>query len=202
MNATEATRRSLHAIAELLLAGPQHRTSGGIRLRATPGGFGTTLDPVLRVAGDHLVAGERRIPLNGATFAEVAADAGIEPGAPDGLYGDGSDADPGEPITLDPPALRTILSAFAAGDEALRRFAPSAEPVLWPEHFDLAITVDEINYGVSAGDGYLGEPYAYVGPHQPRKGPFWTAPFGAARPVHDIEDLVTFFTEGREAAAS
>ena len=34
------TRRSLHGVAELLLAGPQHRAHGTIRLRVTPGGFG------------------------------------------------------------------------------------------------------------------------------------------------------------------
>ncbi|WP_236792429.1 hypothetical protein [Amycolatopsis sp. GM8] len=200
MNATEATRKSLHGVAELLLAGPQYRACGKIRLRATPGGFGTTVAPALRVAGDHLTARDQRIPLNGATFAEVAAAAGVEAGAPAGVYEDGSGAEPGDRIMLDPPALRTVLSAFAAADEALRRFAPGQEPVLWPEHFDLAITVDEINYGVSPGDGYLAEPYAYIGPHQPRQGPFWTAPFGAARAVHELDDLVTFFTEGRQAA--
>ena len=35
-----ATRRSLHAVAEQLLAGPQHRAQGTIRLQVTPGGFG------------------------------------------------------------------------------------------------------------------------------------------------------------------
>jgi hypothetical protein len=34
-----ATRLSLHAVAEQLLAGPQHRAKGTIRLRVTPGGF-------------------------------------------------------------------------------------------------------------------------------------------------------------------
>jgi len=36
------TRRSLHGVAELVLAGPQHGRGGGIRLRVVPGGFGTT----------------------------------------------------------------------------------------------------------------------------------------------------------------
>jgi hypothetical protein len=69
--------------------------------------------------------------------------------------------------------------------------------VLWPEHFDLGVTLDEVNYGVSLGDGYLAEPYAYVGPWQPRTGPFWNAPFGAARPLRDVPDVAGFFAEGR-----
>jgi hypothetical protein len=93
---------------------------------------------------------------------------------------------------------------LARGHQALRAFAPTSEPVLWPEHFDVAITVDEVNYGVSPGDGYLERPYAYVGPHQPRTGDFWNAPFGAARPLEELPDasaLVAFFGRGRQEAA-
>lgn len=200
MNPTEATRRSLHGIAELLLAGPQYRASGRIRLRVTPGGFGTTVEPDLRVDGDQLVAGTRRIPLAGATYTEVAQAAGVEAGAPAGLYRDGSGVEPGEQIVLHPETLETVVSAYAAGDEALRRFAPGEEPVLWPEHFDIAVMVDDINYGVSPGDSYLSEPYAYVGPHRPRQGPFWTAPFGAARSLRELADITAFFEEGRRAS--
>ena len=39
-NALVATRRSLHAVAESVLAGPQYRAHGTIRLTVTPGGFG------------------------------------------------------------------------------------------------------------------------------------------------------------------
>lgn len=201
MDAREATVRSLHAIAELVLAGPQYRASGRIRLRATPGGFGTTLAPELRVEGAQLVAGAERIALDGATYAEVARAAGVEAGAPAGLYRDGSGVVPDERIALDPAALKAALAAFAAGEEALRRFAPGEQPVLWPEHFDLAITVDEVNYGVSPGDGYSPEPYAYVGPHRPRQGPFWTAPFGAARALGELGDIAAFFAEGRDEAS-
>jgi hypothetical protein len=179
MSPTAATRRSLHGIAELVLAGPQFRASGRIRLRVTPGGFGTTAEPDLRVDHDELVAGTQRIQLAGATYAEVARAAGVEAGAPSGLYGDGSGVQPGEQIVLEPQALETVVSAYAAGDEALRRFAPGSEPVLWPEHFDLAVTADEINR---------------------RQGPFWTAPFGAARPLRALDDIAAFFEEGRKAA--
>ena len=36
--------------------------------------------------------------------------------------------------------------------------------MLWPEHFDVAVTDNEVNYGVSAGDDGHPLPYAYVGP--------------------------------------
>ncbi|TDD58999.1 hypothetical protein E1293_46690 [Actinomadura darangshiensis] len=64
------TRRSLHAGAELLLAGPLYRRSGTIRLRIVPGGFTTVQAPGIRVDGTGFVAGGREIPLNGATCRE------------------------------------------------------------------------------------------------------------------------------------
>jgi hypothetical protein len=70
--------------------------------------------------------------------------------------------------------------------------------VLWPEHFDLGVTVAEVNYGVSPGDSFLEVPYAYVGPWSldDVQGDFWNAPFGAARPVAGLADLGGFFAEG------
>ncbi|HWN33007.1 MAG TPA: hypothetical protein VNP03_09685 [Pseudonocardia sp.] len=199
-----ATRRALHGVAELLLAGPQYRTGGLIRLRITPGGFSTVASPELRVDGEQLVAGSTRLPMAGRSYAELAEGVGVEAGAPSELYADGSGVDPSESVTLDPAAARTIVAAFALGDAALRDLAPDAEPVLWPEHFDVGITVLEVNYGVSPGDGYLAEPYAYVGPHHPRRGAFWNAPFGATRPVAALADVagaLRFFREGRDRAS-
>lgn len=55
------TRRSLHAVAELVLAGPQYRATGKLRLRVVPGGFATVLAPELRAIGTGVVGeGERR----------------------------------------------------------------------------------------------------------------------------------------------
>ncbi|MEV6981509.1 hypothetical protein AB0M95_09650 [Sphaerisporangium sp. NPDC051017] len=197
------TRRSLHAVAELVMAGPQYRTSGTIRLRVVPGGFRTVAAPELRVEGDALVAGGGvRVPLDGRTPREVGAAAGVEPGAPENLYHDGSGALADDVLGVDSTAAGYLTRCLVSGDEALRRLAPEATPVLWPEHFDLGITVDEINYGVSLGDGYLGVPYAYVGPWEVRTGEFWNAPFGAARPLSDLHDLHGFFAEGQERAAT
>ena len=93
---------------------------------------------------------------------------------------------------------------FARGDQALRVLAPAEHPVLWPEHFDLAIQLDEVNYGISAGDAGHQQPYAYIGPWTPRTGEFWNAPFGALRAADELPDadaVAAFFTEGRVAAA-
>ncbi|HEY2205036.1 MAG TPA: hypothetical protein VGH99_11255 [Pseudonocardia sp.] len=201
------TRRALHGVAELLLAGPQYRASGTIRLRVTPSGFGTVADPALRLEGESLVAGATGAgqPLAGRSYAELADGAGVEAGAPEGLYADGSGVDAGERVVLDGDAARLILGAFAVGDRALRAFAPHLEPVLWPEHLDVAVTVGEVNYGVSPGDGYLDEPYAYVGPHRPRTGEFWNAPFGAVRTVAELGDadaLLAFFRDGADRATA
>jgi hypothetical protein len=113
--------------------------------------------------------------------------------------------DPDERIELDPSAARLFADAFACGDAALRALAPEVEPVLWPEHFDVAITLDEVNYGLSPGDDGITEPYAYVGPWKQQTGTFWNAPFGAARLLTDLpnaEAVAEFFRTGERLATS
>jgi len=193
---TNETRRSLHGLAELVLAGPQHRASGTIRLRVTEDGFATVAAPELRVTADALHAGGRAIPLAGRTIREVAAEAGVEAGAAEGVYPDGSGAALDDVVEL--AGAAEILAAFTAGDRALRELDADAVPVLWPEHFDVGISLDEVNYGVSAGDATIDEPYAYVGPWTPREGDFWNVSFGAAHPVRERPDLAAFFAEGRK----
>jgi hypothetical protein len=199
-NEFAVTRRSLHGIAELVLAGPQHQVSGRIRLRATPGGFGTVFEPDLRIDGVHLVTGERRLPLNGMTYAALAAEAGVEARALTEVYSDGPGIAPDEVITVEADAAALVANAFALGQEALTRLLPQEEIVLWPEHFDLAVSSDKVNYGVSAGDSHSAEPYAYVGPWTVPEGDFWNTSFGAARPVKELGDaeaVLAFFEEGR-----
>jgi hypothetical protein len=202
VNTLVATRRSLHAVAEAVLAGPQYRQHGTIRLRVTPGGFGQVAGS-LWVDGRHLVADGVRAPLVG-TIADLAAAAGVEPGEPEGLYHDHAELGLTDELTVDPGAADLLLSWFAQGDRALRAFAPEVVPVLWPEHFDLGIQRDEVNFGVSPGDAAHPRPYAYIGPWTRRTGPFWNAPFGALRYAEELPDahaLAAFFTEGRMAAA-
>ncbi|TDO67159.1 hypothetical protein EV651_10366 [Kribbella sp. VKM Ac-2571] len=185
------TRRSLHGVAELLLAGPQHREGGGLRLRVVPGGF-STLDGTRRVEGELLVAPTQTVPLAG-TYVELAAAVGIEACRLDHVYSGGPKIAPEEQLEIDPAAARLLADAFTRGDAALRALAPEETPVLWPEHFDVGITVAKVNYGVSPGDNYLPEPYAYIGPWTPRTGDFWNAPFGAAHPLAELPDVVDFF---------
>jgi hypothetical protein len=204
MSGPTETRRAWHGVAELLLAGPQYRRSGTIRLRVSPGGFATVAAPELRVDGTDLVAGDTRIALSGLTYAEAAARAGVDVGAPAEVYPDGSAVQPDETIALAPDIVAVLVDSFARADAGLRGFSAESTPVLWPEHFDVGITVDEVNYGMSPGDGYLDEPYAYVGPWRSRTGDFWNAPFGAARPMRDLPDVEAvrrFFAEGRAHAA-
>jgi hypothetical protein len=194
------TRRALHAVAENLLAGPQFRASGTIRLRATERGFGTVVEPDVRVDGVELVVARQRYPIAGATLQGLADAAGLS-GGPARVYASESDVAAGEPLEVHPADAAALAEVFALGDAALRRFAPVLEPVLWPEHFDVGVRIDDSDYGVSPGDSFMDEAYAYVSA-QPvaDDAEFWNAPFGAARPlaqVGDVEDLVAFFSEAR-----
>jgi hypothetical protein len=199
------TRRSLHGVAELVLAGPQYRATGKLRLGVVPGGFATILTPRLRVEGG-LVAGAvgAAAAIDGATPRALGAELGVAPGRPEGAYEGGSGVDPDETLSLDAGLAAAIIGALTLGQEALVAFAPGETPVLWPEHFDVAIRVDEVNFGVSPGDGFIAEPYAYVGVASPAAtDPFWNAPFGAAVPLRELPDASAvsgFFTQGRERA--
>jgi len=198
------TRRALHGVAELVLAGPQYTESREIRLRVTPGGFGTVTTPDLRVVGPELVSTTGRVPLAG-TFRGLAEAVGVEARALRDVYADGPGVGVDDLVSVDPGAATLILAAFAAGDAAMRDFAPGEQPVLWPEHFDLGISLQEVNYGVSPGDDHVPEPYVYVGPWAPRAGGFWNRPFGATRPLGETPDagaVEAFFREGARRAAT
>ncbi len=195
------SRRALHAVAELLIAGPQYEADGDIRLKATGDGFSGWVSPV-RVSGTELITPAGGFPLRGR-LVDVARSAGISPRPLRDVYAGGLEFTDDEPADVDASAAVSLLASFVHGDAALRAFAPGEEPVLWPEHFDIGITVDEINYGVSPGDAGIEEPYAYVGPWQVPVGPFWNQPFGAARPLTELrtaESIAEFFAAGRDAA--
>ena len=196
------TRRQLRGVAESLIAGPQYRTSGTVRLAVRPDGFTGVAIP-LSVHGTELVWPNGAAPLKGH-LGEIANEAGVEPGPPVGVY-DIVDPLPSDAILeLDAGATGWIHRSHYAGGYALKHLLPECHPVLWPKHFDVAATDDEVNYGVSAGDDYHPTPYAYVGPWTKPSGPFWNAPFGALyplNPVHDVDALTSriadFFERGR-----
>jgi hypothetical protein len=210
------TRRALHAVAEGLLAAPQYRATGTIRLTAHAGGFATTrrYDDVdlVAVSGADLVVlrgrDELRLPLSG-TCGALAAAAGLPLGRLDDLYAGSVRPEPSTRVDVDADAAATLAAAWSLGDRALRTFAaevsPAApDPVIWPEHMDVAVSLDGADYGVSPGDETIPVPYAYVGPATPQTGPFWNQPFGAASPLAELPDqeaVSEFFRTGRRLAA-
>ena len=197
------TRRSLHAVAELVLAGPQYRAHGDIRLQVRPYGFGTVTGPDVQVARAVVVRDDVSLPINGKCAREIAHALGLVACALDDVYPDGAHVGLDEQLQVSEEAAELIARCYVAGDTALARFAPTAERVLWPEHFDVAIRVNDVNYGVTPGDEYLAEPYAYVGPDEHNDDPFWNAPFGASLPVGpdpSAAAIVAFFASGREHA--
>lgn len=215
------TRLAWHALGEHVLAPYRHRHTGRIGLTVVEGGFGTPWVPTtdgdrqVAVVGMELHLSARagrlgRWPLT--TLSQAASPLGIEPGAPTDVYTPTTALEPDAPLRMDPAAVGELAAWFALGDEALRAFVASdresgetVEPTLWPEHFDLAVTVDEVNYGFSPGDDGSPEPYAYVGPWSgPGDDDFWNASFGASRTRSRLADrpsALAFLEEGRRRAA-
>ena len=141
-----ATRQALHRAAEDVIAPARREATGHeISLRALPGGFGAPAFPGgtwIRVEGHEIVRPD---------LSREAID-GADPAAAE--------------------ALARVFAFATALLEALRDDADDASAVLlWPEHFDVAITMGEANYGVSPGDESHAEPYLYAGP--------WTGGFEA-----------------------
>jgi hypothetical protein len=205
-----ATVRSLHRVAEQLVA-PARKPDNEIALEPTPGGFGTPpfewdgARHQVRVEGTQLVheagQGERRVPLRSLAVAATAVDDLLPEDSVRSLLrmeqqtANGSDegaleAGPaGGALEIDPAAAAALASWYAFGDEVLRRLAATAapadaasSPILWPEHFDVAIELGEeaagrrATYGFSPGDENHAEPYAYVAPWQaPAAGEPWNA---------------------------
>ena len=198
-DAYRGTRRQLHGVAEMLIAGPQHRRHGTIRLVVTSSGFRGVVLPIA-VEGTELVWSHRRAELAGALDL-LAAAAGVDLGAPVGVYHSAAPLSADAVLDLDAQAAARIHHSLRIGAQALKAFADGPQPVLWPEHFDVAVTVDGTNYGVSLGDSYHQRPYAYVGPPRRPTGRFWNAPFGAARalqPGDDVDAIVDCFAQGTE----
>ncbi|MBW8750046.1 MAG: hypothetical protein JF565_01305 [Propionibacteriales bacterium] len=194
-----ASRRSLHGVAELLLAGPQHAACAKIRLRPVAGGFGTCHAPDIRVEGTAVVAGDRHAEIDGRSARELAEDLGIAACTLTHVYREGSGVGLDDRLAVSAPDADQVARTYASGDAALRALAPDQTPILWPEHFDLGITLDEVNYGVSPGDAALAAPYMYVGPWRPPPvDDFWNQPFGAARDLPgSVDEVVAFFVESR-----
>jgi len=193
-----ATVSALHRVAEDVVA-PARKPDNEIALEPTPGGFGT---PVFEWEGST-----HRIRVQGAELVREV---------------DGEQER--TPLEVDPTAAAVLADWYSFGAAVLERLAAEAgpeetppAPILWPEHFDLAIELGSepqglrATYGFSPGDEQHGEPYAYVGPWvaQP-SGEVWNAlGFGGAEMGY--ADLLAaadpgvtalnFFTTRRDALA-
>ncbi len=188
------TRLALHSVAEHLLAADLHRRTGKIGLRRSPGGFGqpeTVVDGSrhrLRVDGTSLLvlAGdtEREVALD--TLGRIGETIGVVPGAPTELFHPTTELRADHRLAVDRDAAGIIARCFAFGEnvlEELRRRNRRAAPTIlqiWPEHFDLACSFGEVNYGISPGDEQHRAPYLYVGPWAPVAGDGWNEPWGAS----------------------
>src|SRR5437879_474136 len=125
----DQTRRALHGVAELVLAGPQYRQSGTIRLAVDDDGIRTVGEPALALSAASVTRDGVMVPIAGRTCAAIAGAFGLVVGSP-GNYGDGAGLDPDEVLTVDPGTAGSLIAALATGDSALRRIAPAVEPVL------------------------------------------------------------------------
>jgi len=195
------TRRSLHAVAEWILAPARQAHDGHIGLRPTTGGFGAP-EVDCRVDGLTLVVRDERRPLT--TLAAAADLVGVEPARATGVYETVTPWSGDEPLALDAAAAEVLAGWFGLGAQALDALRcarqDASDLTLWPEHFDVALTVaDRVNLGASPGDDEHVLPYLYVGPWERQDGPFWNEPFGASLRFDDVDSPATaleFFRTG------
>lgn len=182
----ESTVSILHRVAEEVVA-PARKPDNEIALEPTPGGFGT---PPFEYEG-----ATQRVRVEAAELVREV---------------DGRQRR--TPLDVDAAAAAALAEWYAFGAATLERFAAGAAaedaaspPILWPEHFDLAIELgsepdgQRATYGFSPGDPEHPEPYAYVGPWSPQPaGELWNARgFGGAELGY--ADLLA--AEDQEAAA-
>ena len=200
-DALPVTRQALHVVAEVLLAGPQWAATGEIALGVVPGGFATTAGSPATYGDGAVTRDQSVVPVDGRTPRELLALLGLPEVSLAEVYADTAATDLDEPLHLSSSVAEWLVRCWEAGDAALRRLDPGQEPVLWPEHLDVAIALHEVNYGVSPSDSAISIPYAYVGPWVvPPRDDFWTEPFGAVRLLSDAVDtdtVLAFFEEAR-----
>lgn len=222
-----ATVDELRRIAVHIVARARFQATKRFSLRVTPGGFGTPeFGPDVkrvRVAGTTLVVETdaegkslmRTKAIQGSTLAPLAHVAGVGLSSPLDVGHDTPEVGQlGRVIQLDERTVGVVARWYATVAALLDRVALARQTIgapsvvrLWPEHFDVATDLAarpgvRLNLGGSPGDGFIGEPYLYVGPwtdDRPGGGTFWNAPFGAARPASSfatVDDAYDFLLEG------
>jgi len=216
------TRAALHALAEHVIAPARYRVDGHIGLTPAPGGFGTPVfgdGERVRVEGVELIH-ERpgtttRIGIT--TLHDAAAFIGIPLGAPSEVYKPATAAMPDVALAVDAAAAKALADWYALGaaiiDNVLETYM-AYEPTgltIWPEHFDLAAEMGDTktgdgaggtraNYGASAGDTAVNEPYLYVGPWDEarRTGLLGEHPWGASLTYSELAEAADSRARGIE----
>lgn len=194
-----ATREALRALACYAISPARKARTGRIGLRPTGEGFGTPPfgdGSRIAVHGDRLLV-EPAVDVPITTVRAAAEVLAIDLSPDPGVGSDLPPFRPDERLMVDAGASFWLGAWYAFGSRHLERLAAQhpegavTEAQLWPEHFDLAITVDVeghlVNVGFSPGDAGFPEPYVYVGPHDRTglTGRNWNAPFGASL-THDV----------------
>lgn len=215
-----ATREALRAVACYAVSPARRARSGRIGLRPVGGGFGT---PPFEDGSQIVVHGNELAWAPGdseslTTIRAAAVFLRIEPSPDPGVGHDLPPYAPDDALAIDDQASLDLGAWYAFGqqliDSELTSFPSGAvigEAQIWPEHFDLALTVEletgtPVNVGFSPGDSFNASPYVYVGPHNFAGGAgdeYWNAPFGAYLPYDRLlaaEDpagsAVAFIVEG------
>ncbi len=228
-------RLTAQRLATHVLGQARFRHDGLFDLVALPGGFGTPpVGPerervrlvggsmfIERVAGTDIasaVASTQVETVVGNTIEGLCSAIGFRP---DPAFWVGDDTpplgDPNEMIVFDSLTPSVLGEWYLLGQRAIEEAVASLPDAdasvgrLWPEHFDFGIDLEvapdrRCNLGASGGDGYLSEPYLYVGPwgvERPGPAQYWTAPFGATLTFAELNlvesplgSAVEFFLHG------
>lgn len=199
------TRRSLHALAEQVIAPLRVQATGNeIALRPRPNGFGT---PELPEGGWVGTDGTDLVRVDADGARETARITSLLDAADFLGLDDAASSLTDARLEVHAGAADILAEVWETGEAALLAFVPGSTPILWPEHFDIAIELDEATYGISPGDDDHPEPYAYISLWSPpadlQTGPstFWNAVgfTGAERPwTNDASVMTDFFRAGRD----
>jgi hypothetical protein len=185
-----ATRESLRMLACYVVSPARKARTGRIGLRSTGAGFGT---PPFDDGSRILVEADRLVRDPGdsitiTTLRATAAFLGVELSPDPGVGHDLPPYKPEDVLDVDAESSLALGAWYAFGQRVLDQVR-TEDAQLWPEHFDLAVTVEldrghKVNLGFSPGDSFSDDPYAYVGPHDldGLSGTYWNAPFGAYLP--------------------
>jgi hypothetical protein len=205
-----STRESLRALACYVISPARKTRTGRIGLRPAAGGFGTPPfeDGTRIVVRGGELAFDPGQATRITTLRTCAGFVGVDLSPDPGVGRDLPPYTPDDDLAVDADASRVLGGWYAFGQQVLDDLAVRwsagrvSEAQVWPEHFDLAVTVGladarKVNIGFSPGDAFSAEPYLYVGPQDTTglSGTFWNAPFGAYVPYGGItsEDAALAF---------